>query len=375
MSSKGVKRSVKVEPGQLIMSICATIGKPIIVGFPCCIHDGFVLFDEPSSDVDTEFLFYQLLKNQAEIVRNRQIGTQGNLNTTLVNDIELLNPPKDEQVLIANILDTLDTAIRQTEALIEKLKQIKQGLLHDLLTRGIDANGELRPPPEIAPELYKKSALGLIPKEWETRCLESCAAISSGVTMGRSLSGVGAITLPYLRVANVQDGYLDLSEIKTVQIFPSELARFRLESGDVLMNEGGDFDKLGRGTVWEGQIENCLHQNHVFKVRCNPGLLNPYYLEFYSASVIGKAYFVQASKQTTNLASINSTQLKAFTIALPQVDEQRKIVDQMQVFQARFTNEMKRLDKLRQQKSALMDDLLTGRVRVTPLLSKAETTP
>jgi len=277
----------------------------------------------------------------------------------------------NEQPIIAAVLDTLDTTIQETEAIIAKLKAVKQGLLHDLLTRGIDANGELRPPQSAAPQRYKQSPLGWIPKDWEITHLVDCAQISSGVTLGREISGQDSIELPYLRVANVQDGYLDLSEVKTVRILRSEVERFALQDGDVLMNEGGDFDKLGRGTVWRAEIELCIHQNHVFRVRCNAAKLAPDFLAAYSASQRGKAFFIQSSKQSTNLASINSSQLKAFPLTLPDFFEQREIIDRLDSINKHLSSEEIDLKKLRSLKSGLMDDLLTGRVRVTPLLEPA----
>lgn len=298
--------------------------------------------------------------------------SQVNFANRVLLDAPLRLPPVSQQHLIAQILDTLDTAIRESITLVDKLKSIKQGLLHDLLTRGIGANGQLRPPQSEAPQLYRESTLGWIPRKWEVVPLSCCAAITSGVTLGRILNSPAAIELPYLRVANVQDGYLALGEIKTVSILPSELNRFALKVGDVLMNEGGDFDKLGRGAVWEGQIEPCLHQNHVFRVRCDDSKLLPAFLAAYSSSVRGKAYFVQASKQTTNLASINSTQLKAFGISCPSVAEQLLITQRLSTFDKKMAVEQEALEKLRQQKIGLMGDLLTGRVRVTPLLESMQ---
>ena len=136
------------------------------------------------------------------------------------------------------------------------------------------------------------------------------------------------------------------------------------------MNEGGDFDKLGRGTVWRAQIEPCLHQNHVFRVRCDITNLVPEYLAAYSASQRGKTFFVQSSKQSTNLASINSTQLKAFPILRPDVREQLEIVAQLEASAMRLSSEELELQKLRALKCGLMDDLLTGSVHVTPLLEE-----
>jgi type I restriction enzyme S subunit len=280
-------------------------------------------------------------------------------------------PPVSEQTKIAQILDTLDTQIQKTEALIEKLEKIKEGLLHDLLTRGTNQNGQLRPTPEQAPELYKESALGFIPKEWEVRQLGSMAIIVSGVTLGGQLPSSSWPLVAYLRVANVQDGYLDLKEVKFLRVKPADVEKFRLVPGDVLMNEGGDFDKLGRGTVWEGQIEQCIHQNHVFRVRTFPNMLDPYFLAYFSGSSMGKSYFVKSSKQSTNLASINSTQLKAFHVPVPTFSEQMSIINRLKSHKKRLDMEIRNLEKLRAQKTGLMDDLLSGHVRVTTLLKDA----
>jgi type I restriction enzyme S subunit len=169
----------------------------------------------------------------------------------------------------------------------------------------------------------------------------------------------------------VQDGYLDLQQVKFLRVKPADVEKFRLIPGDVLMNEGGDFDKLGRGTVWEGEIEPCIHQNHVFRVRTFPELLDPYFLAYFSGSSRGKAYFVKSSKQSTNLASINSTQLRAFEVPVPPFSEQSAIVDHLQSHKNRLELEGRNIGKLKAQKTGLMDDLLTGRVRVTALFKVA----
>jgi type I restriction enzyme S subunit len=357
----------KYPVGTILISMYGTIGLTKITACEMAANQALCALLPPFS-CDRDYLFHHL-----EFIRNEWLAfsgqtTQANINGAVVRSKKVPLPPAKEQAVIARILDSLDTTIRQTEVIIEKLKQVKQGLLHDLLTRGIDANGELRPPQSEAPELYKESALGWIPKEWTPRALGTLADVSGGVTLGRSISGPGVVELPYLRVANVQDGYLDLDEIKTVQVLSSEVARYKLEPGDVLMNEGGDFDKLGRGVIWSGELETCLHQNHVFRVRCSRVDLDPRYLAAYSASRFGKSYFVQASKQTTNLASINSTQLKAFPLMLPPPEEQRAIVEKLAGLDLRVESEARTKQKLLAQKSGLMDDLLTGRVRVTPLL-------
>jgi type I restriction enzyme S subunit len=164
-----------------------------------------------------------------------------------------------------------------------------------------------------------------IPRDWRKSKLADIADVQTGVAKGKK-NVTDPVTRPYLRVANVQDGHLDLSEIKTIEISLHEIDRFSLQVGDVLFTEGGDFDKLGRGTVWQGEIPNCVHQNHVFAVRMKNGQVLPYFLATYASSFWGRTYFLSCSKQTTNLASINSTQLKEMPLPVPPLPEQQKIV-------------------------------------------------
>jgi type I restriction enzyme S subunit len=326
----------------------------------------------PSPNIDNDFFFHLLSHAVESMEKSAHGSTMKHIKRGELKKYNVATPVwLEEQQKIAQILDTLDTQIQKTESLIAKLERIKEGLLHDLLTRGIDQNGQLRPTPEQAPVLYKESALGLIPKEWEVRQLGSMAIIVSGVTLGGQLPSSSWPLVAYLRVANVQDGYLDLKEVKFLRVKPADVEKFRLVPGDVLMNEGGDFDKLGRGTVWEGEIEQCIHQNHVFRVRTFPNMLDPYFLAYFSGSSMGKSYFIKSSKQSTNLASINSTQLKAFHVPVPPFPEQMSIINRLKSHKKRLDMEIRNLEKLRAQKTGLMDDLLSGHVRVTTLLKDA----
>lgn len=227
-------------------------------------------------------------------------GAVPSVNQRQVGSLEVPWPSSSEQVRIATIIDTIDHAIRKTEEVIAKLEQMKRGLLHDLLTRGIDENGELRDP-VAHPEQFTQTEVGLIPGEWVRQPLASVAKVSYGLTLGRVPRRREAhVEMPYLRVGNVKDGYLDLSKIKTVEVPEDHVERYRLLAGDVLMTEGGDYDKLGRGTVWRGELENCLHQNHVFRVRPNRESVDPFFLSAITSSQYGKTYFLLNSKQTTN---------------------------------------------------------------------------
>lgn len=203
----------------------------------------------------------------------------------------------------------------------------------------------------------------MVPNGWERKPLEKVAEIKTGVAKGKK--GLkDPIEVPYLRVANVQDGHIDLSEIKTIKIERHQLERYSLQVGDVLMTEGGDFDKLGRGDVWQGQITPCLNQNHVFAVRPNNKILLPYFLAALSGSNYGKTYFLSCAKRSTNLASINSTQLKEFPVLLPPLPEQRKIAKTLSKWDEAISTTKKLIETCKQQKKALMQQLLTGKKRL-----------
>lgn len=163
-----------------------------------------------------------------------------------------------------------------------------------------------------------------LPTGWKKISLDELAEIQTGIAKNGNTAG-DIIEVPYLRVANVQDGYLDLSELKTINILKKRLSTFRLEKEDVLLTEGGDFDKLGRGAVWNGEIEPCVHQNHVFVVRPKKNILSSHFLSLQTGSDYGKKYFRKCSKQSTNLASINSAQLRQFPVILPTIPEQKAI--------------------------------------------------
>lgn len=171
------------------------------------------------------------------------------------------------------------------------------------------------------------SNLPELPNEWSWITLDSFAAITSGVTKGKRYYNQDTVQLPYLRVANVQDGFLDLTEVKTIGVPPYELDKYKLEYGDVLYTEGGDKDKVGRGAMWRNEIPNCIHQNHVFRARIVSDIVNSVYCSMFSRTRIAKNYFFKNAKQTTNLASINLGVLSGMPFPLPSIAEQEAIVE------------------------------------------------
>ena len=203
-----------------------------------------------------------------------------------------------------------------------------------------------------------------LPSAWVKVTLADVAIVQTGLSKSANRQGE-SVSLPYLRVANVQDGYLDLGEVKYIDVPAGQLERFRLHPGDVLLTEGGDFDKLGRGCVWNGEIEDCVHQNHVFAVRVSDeNRLVSAFFALVIQSERARAYFISCAKQTTNLASINSSQIKQLPMKLPPIAEQLEIVRIVNEFNLGIHLAENLLSALEQRKQGLMQQLLTGRRRL-----------
>jgi len=254
-----------------------------------------------------------------------------------IKEFPIFIPPLPEQKKIAEILSGIDIAITKNKTKVQKLDALQFSLTE-----------------EFTQDLQES---------FEASALEEHAEIRTGVAKNSNNDG-DMIEMPYMRVANVQDGYLDLSEVKAISIDRGRAERYLLRKGDVLINEGGDLDKVGRGVIWNEEVRQCLHQNHVFAVRCSEQLM-PEFLSLCLKSSHSKNYFLGCAKQTTNLASINSTQLKSFPIPVPPLDEQKKFVEHIKSardLSLAIATEMSALEAM---KKAVSSDLLSGRKRVS----------
>ena len=158
----------------------------------------------------------------------------------------------------------------------------------------------------------------------EKAVLGSVADVVSGITKGRKIGSETFIEVPYMAVSNVKSGYIDYSAIKTIVATEAEVNRYRLLSNDILMTEGGDPDKLGRGAVIKNPPRNCIHQNHVFRVRLNHSKVIPDYFQMYLQHRKSKNYFLKCAKQTTGIASINMRQLRSLPVPLPPLPLQQQ---------------------------------------------------
>lgn len=274
-------------------------------------------------------------------------------------------PPLAEQRRISDFLSQkeskVDALISNVQAQIEKLKAYKQSLITEVVTKGLDPNVPMK---DSGVEW-----IGEIPVSWGIAKLQYCAKIRSGITLGKKYpDGAELIERPYLRVANVQNGGVVLDDLKTIEVSAEEDAQYRLSAGEVLMTEGGDRDKLGRGCVWLGQVEPCLHQNHIFALRTNK-LLNPYFLSYVTTSKIGRVYFDITAIKTTNLACTNSSKVLAFKLPLPSAGEQQQMVDyldrQVDKIDKLISAKQSKIEKLEQYKRSLIYEYVTGKKEVS----------
>jgi type I restriction enzyme S subunit len=273
-------------------------------------------------------------------------------------------PPIEGQRAIAAFLDReaarIDALIEKKRHQIEFLHEKRAALISHAVTKGLDSSARM-----------KNSGLawlGKIPAHWKMKRLKFISSLQTGLTLGKTYADEELVARPYLRVANVQDGYFDLDTITEVELPAREARRYELEAGDVLMTEGGDFDKLGRGYVWEGQIPGCLHQNHIFAVRPDTRVLNPHFLSAVLTSSHGKNYFTSTSQQTTNLASTNSTKMRSLPVPLPPLAEQGDILEWVARSAGRQEAMMAKvnlsIDRLRKYRTALISAAVTGKIDV-----------
>jgi type I restriction enzyme S subunit len=301
ISKLGLKNcSASILPkGSILLTSRAPIGNVAIAGRDMCTNQGFKSLI-PGATVDGLYLYYCILAYSEKLQGLGNGATFKEVSKKVVEEFEIPLPPLAEQKRIAAILDKADAIRRKRQKAIQ--------LADDFLRA-------------VFLEMFGDPVTN--PKGWEEAVLKDIADIRSGVTKGKKINPDDAVTLPYMRVANVQDGYLALDDIQEITVSRRDAEKCKLMIGDILLTEGGDPDKLGRGYVWGGEIDNCIHQNHIFSVRVkDQSKIRPAFLSAVISSQRGKQYFLKVGKQTTGIASINKTVLSEFLPFIPPVEVQ-----------------------------------------------------
>ncbi|WDK24688.1 restriction endonuclease subunit S [Xanthomonas campestris pv. incanae] len=361
------------------IAVCMSNGSKSLVGKAAAFFGGgagkitvgaFCSIFRPEVGCVPEFV--RQLFQSGEYRKNLDLALAGSAINNLRNrDLEDFGcdvPPECEQRKIAVILDTIDTAIHETEALIAKLKAVKQGLLHDLLTRGIDANGELRPPQSEAPHLYQPSLLGMIPVDWNCLRLESLVSSGCPITYGVVQPGPEIENgVPFIRGGDIFDGRIAVNQLRTISRAVSRsYARTQLQGGELLMSLVGYPGEVG--IVPDDLVGANIARQAALISLPSPTLTR--FVMHYLLSIAGKKQVLGQSLGSAQQV-VNLGDLRGVRILLPNDEEMKEISRRVDSIDTRLHKDLDLLSKLVQSKVALMDDLLTGRVRVTPLLTDA----
>lgn len=238
-------------------------------------------------------------------------------------------PPQAEQRRIVAKLDALTARLARARAELDRVPVLASHLRRSTLHLAF--SGKLTE----AWRGQRQSHEGQYPATWQVHELGAVSEIQGGIQVGKKRPGGSVLVeTPYLRVANVQRGWLKLDEIKTLGVTAEEKERLTLRDGDILMNEGGDRDKLGRGWVWRNEIADCVHQNHVFRIRLVDKEFPSEFVSHY-ANEFGQQYFIDQGTQTTNLASISKRKVAALPVPVPPSDEAKEIVSRIEAAFAR----------------------------------------
>jgi type I restriction enzyme, S subunit len=288
-------------PGDVLVSWAATLGVFVWNGPEAVINQHIF---KVRSFIDPRFHRYLLLSVLNELERQTHGSGMVHITKGLFDNTPVRVPPLAEQPRVVAAIEEQFSRLDAAEA---------------LLRSALDRLASLR----------ISAVVAAYASDWPWTTLGDIAEIAGGVTKdAKRQSDPSFVEVPYLRVANVQRGYLDLAEVTTIRVSPEKAKNLALEPGDVLFNEGGDRDKLGRGWVWSGEIAHCIHQNHVFRARLKEGF-DPRFVSWHGNG-FGQRWFNTYGRQTTNLASLNLTTLKSFPVPAPSLSDQRRAVAEIE---------------------------------------------
>ncbi len=318
--------------GTVILSSRAPIGKTAIAGCEMCCNQGFKNLI-CSDAIYNEYLYF-FLKSKTDYLNSLGRGaTFKEISKSIVESIEIPLPEVNQQKEIAEKFKKLEQLISLRKQQLAKLDELVKA-------RFVEMFGDVF----------------LNPMEWPEKKLESLADIVSGITKGRKTTETDLQEVPYMAVSNVKDGYIDWTTVKTILATRREIEQYRLMPDDILMTEGGDPDKVGRGAIIKMPLKNSIHQNHIFRVRLNEQEILPDFLAEYLQHQKAKRYFLGCAKQTTGIASINMRQLKALPTLVPPLSLQNQFAAFVERVDRQKQTIQQSLEKLELMKKALMQE-------------------
>lgn len=305
---KPSRANLEVSPGDILFAKMQGTKKTLLIDQVLANHiysTGFSAVRAKEGVLSTRCLYHLLTSETflAQKDKNCSGATQKAITNAGLGKIVIQVPSIEEQDTVASQLDAIADIISK--------RQQQLSALDDLIkARFVETFGDPL----------------LNPMNWQEKKLEEIADIVSGITKGRKVQSTDLYEVPYMAVSNVKDGYIDWTTVKTILATQAEIEQYRLLPNDVLMTEGGDPDKLGRGAIIHEPPSDCIHQNHIFRVRLDQSRITPEYMEQYLQHQKAKRYFLGCAKQTTGIASINMKQLRALPMLMPPIALQQEFV-------------------------------------------------
>ena len=323
----------EVNDGDVLISWSASLGVYIWHGEKAVLNQHIfkVVFDKEK--ISKDFFVHQvglILENAASDAHG---ATMKHLTKPVFDALPFYLPPYEKQCEIAEVLDKVTSLISLRKQQLAKLDELVKA-------RFVETFGDML-----------RNSLG-----WSEKPLECLADIVSGITKGRKTTETDLQEVPYMAVSNVKNGYIDWTTVKTILVTRQEMEQYRLLPGDILMTEGGDPDKVGRGAIIKNPLENSIHQNHIFRVRLDESELLPSFFAEYLQHQKAKRYFLGCAKQTTGIASINMRQLKSLPVLLPPLSLQNEFAAFVERVDQQKQTVQQSLEKLELMKKALMQE-------------------
>ena len=351
-------RPTRIAPrGSILISVRAPVGSLNRANADYCIGRGLGYISQKSADID--YLFYVLLTKRPDLERVSQGSTFEAINSHELRSLSMDLPPLPQQRKIARILTTVDNLIEQTVALIEKYKSIKQGMMHDLFTRGVDSNGRLRPRYEDAPQLYKETALGWIPKEWDVDELDGVlerVIDYRGKTPTKTDSGI-----PLVTAKNVRMGFIDEEprEFIAERAYDTWMTRGIPKEHAVLFTTEAPLANVAQLIT----SKRIAFAQRIIILHCNSRMLDSFLKWLLMADGTRKRIFAKGSGSTVE--GIKQSVFRRIRVAFPStIMEQENILHKLVSIESQIDREHENRKKHQLLKTGLMQDLLTGKVRV-----------
>ena len=368
-----------LEGGELLMSLVGYPGEVAIVpselaGANIARQAAYVKL---AKNVDNKYVMYYLLSDIGKffLFQKSTGSAQQVINLVELKEVNVILPPLAQQKKIAKILSTVDNLIEKTQALIEKYTAIKQGMMSDLFTRGIDLSGttetnpnygQLRPSYGQAPELYKQTELGWVPKEWEVSTLEgvSVSGFKNGYFKDPKLLGRG------MKLVNVSELYQDFGiditpeKVERILISPKDYQKYKIETGDIFFTRSSlVLEGIAKSNIIRSLPEEAIYECHVMRLKPNCELVVPEFLAIYSGMPVSRAYLMSMAKQVT-MTTIAQPDMVGLPVPIPTIEEQSIIVSRIDAIEILIRKETSVVNKHKQFKKGLMQDLLTGKIKI-----------